>query len=523
MLQIRCKNINVTKSFPEGASLLDIYQEFQDEIRLPYPVVSAKVNNTPQGLKFRVYQNRDVEFLDAREGSGHHAYVRSLSFVLYKATQDLFSGSKLFIEHSLCQGYYCNFRKRGGDGLTASEFTQTGGVVEITTGAVGVRSSSSVSVSDGEMSVYSDSIGIYSSTTFTSNGSYVYVVSGGSAVLPPSFDASGNRIPTTAISAGSVTIDGGRIEATATQYAIDTFSLSVWNAEMKLTTSEDAIFVGGSATFTDSDIVIRAGLSFKNDTSPLTRGGINVSGDISFTGGSADISSADNCVTAKSFNAMGTEFKFDASATTVSVSDRATFGACSIYSDNSEYGISAGVVELRSTDADITSNQNAIRTVKTSSLDGSVLIVGGEIKLCSQNVALSSSGDLTINGGLLLMFGKSAALPAVICGGEINVTDGTLAAFDASSYTYSGAGFYCTMQSLVKPNTLIGIHGGSDFLLALYNTYSFRNIYIISSDMIAGNTYVVYTGGKYTGAETYNILTGGTYTPGTVATYAIYQ
>ena len=112
MLQIRCKNINVTKSFPEGTSLLDVYQEFADEIKLPYPIVSAKVNNASEGLKFRLYQNRDVEFLDAREGSGHRVYVRSLCFVLYKATQDLFPGSKLFIEHTISRGYYCNFKKR---------------------------------------------------------------------------------------------------------------------------------------------------------------------------------------------------------------------------------------------------------------------------------------------------------------------------------------------------------------------------------------------------------------------------
>ena len=124
MLQIRCKNNNVTKSFPEGTSLLDVYQEFADEIKLPYPVVSAKVNNVSQGLKFRLYQNRDVEFLDAREGSGHRAYVRSLSFVLYKATQDLFPGSKLFIEHSLCRGYYCNFKKKGNEPLTDKDVEQ---------------------------------------------------------------------------------------------------------------------------------------------------------------------------------------------------------------------------------------------------------------------------------------------------------------------------------------------------------------------------------------------------------------
>ena len=124
MLQIRCKNNGVTKSFPEGSSLLDVYQEFADDIKLPYPVVSAKVNNASQGLKFRLYQNRDVEFLDAREGSGHRAYVRSLSFVLYKATQDLFPGSKLFIEHSLCRGYYCNFKKKSAEGLTESDVEQ---------------------------------------------------------------------------------------------------------------------------------------------------------------------------------------------------------------------------------------------------------------------------------------------------------------------------------------------------------------------------------------------------------------
>ena len=123
MLQIRCKNNNVTKSFPEGCSLLDVYQEFQDEIKLPYPVVSAKVNNASQGLKFRLFQNRDVEFLDAREGSGHRVYVRSLSFVLYKATQDVFPGSKLFIEHSLCRGYYCNFKKKNGEALTDEDVT----------------------------------------------------------------------------------------------------------------------------------------------------------------------------------------------------------------------------------------------------------------------------------------------------------------------------------------------------------------------------------------------------------------
>ena len=115
MLQVRCKNINLTKSFPEGCSLVDVYKGFADDLKMPYPVVSAKVNNASQGLKYRLFHNRDVEFIDATDGSGQRVYVRSLCFVLYKAVSDIFPASKLFIEHPLARGYYCNFIKEGYD------------------------------------------------------------------------------------------------------------------------------------------------------------------------------------------------------------------------------------------------------------------------------------------------------------------------------------------------------------------------------------------------------------------------
>ncbi len=114
MIQIRCKNNMVTKSFPIGTSLLEVLEGYP-ELKFPYPVVSAKVNNVSQGLKFKVYQNRDVEFVDISDPSGRRVYVRSLCFILYKATQDVFPGSKLFFEHPISHGYYCNFRKHDGD------------------------------------------------------------------------------------------------------------------------------------------------------------------------------------------------------------------------------------------------------------------------------------------------------------------------------------------------------------------------------------------------------------------------
>ncbi len=110
MLQICCKNNNISKEFPIGSSLLDIYYGFN--LNFPYQVVSAKVNNRSEGLNFRVYNNKDVEFLDIRDSSGMRTYVRSLCFILYKAVSELFPEGKLFVEHPVSKGYFC-FSERG--------------------------------------------------------------------------------------------------------------------------------------------------------------------------------------------------------------------------------------------------------------------------------------------------------------------------------------------------------------------------------------------------------------------------
>lgn len=107
MIQIRCKNNNQIIEAKEGCSILDILPSLN--LDMPYPAISAKVNNTSKGLNFHLYHNCDVEILDIRDAGGKRAYIRSLSFVLYKAAQDIFPGCKLFIEHPISHGYYCNF------------------------------------------------------------------------------------------------------------------------------------------------------------------------------------------------------------------------------------------------------------------------------------------------------------------------------------------------------------------------------------------------------------------------------
>ncbi|MBO6237672.1 MAG: nucleoside kinase, partial [Bacteroidales bacterium] len=88
MLKIFCKNTGTFQEFQEGTTLLDMIPAFDFE--RPYDILSAKVNNVSEGLKFRVFNNRDVEFLDYRSYSGRNIYCRSLSFLLCKAVRDLY-------------------------------------------------------------------------------------------------------------------------------------------------------------------------------------------------------------------------------------------------------------------------------------------------------------------------------------------------------------------------------------------------------------------------------------------------
>ena len=105
MLQIYCKNNNSTREFPEGSSLLDIYIGFN--LAMPYGPVSAKVNNKVESLDFRVYYNKDIEFLDITSSSGMRTYVRSLFFILVKAVEELYPQGSISLEHPISKGYFC--------------------------------------------------------------------------------------------------------------------------------------------------------------------------------------------------------------------------------------------------------------------------------------------------------------------------------------------------------------------------------------------------------------------------------
>ena len=112
MVNIYCVNTDTTCSFPEGTALMDMLPSFDFE--RPYPILSAKVNNVSQGLKYRAFNSRKVEFLDYTTYAGRSVYCRSLCFLLCKAARDVFPESKIVLRRPISKGYFCAFEK--GDG-----------------------------------------------------------------------------------------------------------------------------------------------------------------------------------------------------------------------------------------------------------------------------------------------------------------------------------------------------------------------------------------------------------------------
>ena len=117
LLHIRCKNNKKSLKVPMGSTLSDVFKEIN--IQMPYGPVSAKVNNKVEGLHYRLYHNKDVEYLDLHTQSGIRTYTRSLFLVLCKAVHDLYSRSEVIIDIPVSNGYYCNLKL--GHAITAAD------------------------------------------------------------------------------------------------------------------------------------------------------------------------------------------------------------------------------------------------------------------------------------------------------------------------------------------------------------------------------------------------------------------
>lgn len=105
-VKIRCKNNDKQFNVAIGSTLVDAYKA--SGLTMEHGPICAKVNNKVEGMHFRVYHNKDVEFLDMTNASASRNYTRTLFFILCKAVYDLYPHSQVIIDIPVSNGYYCD-------------------------------------------------------------------------------------------------------------------------------------------------------------------------------------------------------------------------------------------------------------------------------------------------------------------------------------------------------------------------------------------------------------------------------
>ncbi len=106
---IYCRNISQYVEIEGGETLLDIFNRCLRH-KIGFTPICALVNNKTEGLRYAVFQPKEVEFLPASSASGQRAYIRSLCMMLYKAVDKCCPNTRLRIEHSVSHGYFCRLK-----------------------------------------------------------------------------------------------------------------------------------------------------------------------------------------------------------------------------------------------------------------------------------------------------------------------------------------------------------------------------------------------------------------------------
>ncbi len=112
-MEIICKNLDNKKiKYSAGTRLSEIASDLS--IKLKYPIIGALVNNKAKELDYQIFNPKTVQFIDVTHFVGYQMYLRSLSFILYKAVKDLYPEANLKICHSISGGKFCEVDNTGG-------------------------------------------------------------------------------------------------------------------------------------------------------------------------------------------------------------------------------------------------------------------------------------------------------------------------------------------------------------------------------------------------------------------------
>ena len=104
-MEIYCKNNGKTESFNPGITFTEIFSAM--DINLRGCPMCVYANGIVKDMEAKVYEDCDVEFLDATTSTGARSCLLGLVFVLYKAISELYPGGRIKVSNAISKGFYC--------------------------------------------------------------------------------------------------------------------------------------------------------------------------------------------------------------------------------------------------------------------------------------------------------------------------------------------------------------------------------------------------------------------------------
>ncbi|MBO4442281.1 MAG: nucleoside kinase [Bacteroidaceae bacterium] len=104
-MEIYCKNNGKTESFNPGITFTEIFSAM--DINLRGCPMCVYANGIVKDMEAKVYEDCDVEFLDATTSTGARSCLLGLVFVLYKAISELYPGGRIRVSNAISKGFYC--------------------------------------------------------------------------------------------------------------------------------------------------------------------------------------------------------------------------------------------------------------------------------------------------------------------------------------------------------------------------------------------------------------------------------
>ena len=107
-IQIICTNTGHKELVNKGITILELAKKYEQE--LGFKPINCRMNNNTVGLTEKITKSCELFFVGLNEESGQRTYFRTLSFILSKAVREIIPTSRLRVEHSLSNGYYCSIK-----------------------------------------------------------------------------------------------------------------------------------------------------------------------------------------------------------------------------------------------------------------------------------------------------------------------------------------------------------------------------------------------------------------------------